>query len=214
MESNEKDAASLEERAASASWIGPANLEEKKADQVASVFEFSQVVVLEEKKKWKCLWCNQTFSWNATKARHHLAKEAGNGIAICPAAIHPDAVEAYRLFSQKNTKRMAARKRTNDLKVAMIEERQQSLTTMVDNKRQRSSSSVTLIKTPSPDGLRRVEIEASSSTNLTAAIVDLVCAAGLPFSFALLFRRQYELIKCNFQFSHRLLAYSKKNIVM
>ena len=90
------------EAAAVPPWIGPANDEQKTSDQVSSVWEFSKVLVLENQNKWQCLWCQKISVMNATKARYHLAKEPGNGIAICSGAMHPDALVEYRKFSSKN----------------------------------------------------------------------------------------------------------------
>ena len=58
----------------------PPTEEKKTADGVSSVWEFDMVEVISKNKKWKCHWCKKEISWNATKARFHLAKAAGFGI--------------------------------------------------------------------------------------------------------------------------------------
>ena len=53
----------------------------------------------DNKKKWKCLDCKETFTdWNLTKTLHHVARKKSNDIRICRTIIGSDEVKKYKSF--------------------------------------------------------------------------------------------------------------------
>ena len=49
------------------------------------------------KKKWQCLWCNQSFQGiNATKALAHVLGKKGMHIKICYVAMEKDHIKRYQ----------------------------------------------------------------------------------------------------------------------
>ena len=70
----------------------------------------------DNKKKWKCLDCKETFTdWNLTKTLHHVARKKSNDIRKCRVIINSDRIEKYESLFRDYKKKSNVKKRKDGL---------------------------------------------------------------------------------------------------
>ena len=147
-------------------------------------------------KSWKCSWCNQTFKhWNATKVLYHLTKIQGKDVRICRAIHDPASKALYKsLLKDKDLTSFSMKKRDKEF-TSLVGEGQRSLAVMFEQSHKcisraggpKATGTTGLVANYS--GKQQcdvvncdVSVEASTSSQLTMAIMDFIHSTGLSFS--------------------------------